>query len=171
MMGAGKSTLGSRLAHQLEYRFFDTDTIIERVAQKTVRQIFADSGEDAFRDLESQVLAELAAYTRSVFATGGGIVLKQKNWSYLRHGVIVWLDAPVEVLAARLQSDTQRPLLQEADPVEKLRSLLEQRKALYSQADVHIAYAPDESIEQTCDRVLKGIEPVLMQPQLFDNGN
>jgi len=171
MMGSGKSTIGSRLAHQLEYRFFDTDTIIERVAKKTVRQIFADSSEDTFRALESQVLAEVSAYTRSVIATGGGIVLKQKNWSYLRHGVIVWLDAPIEVLAARLESDTQRPLLQEADPAEKLRSLLQQREALYRQADVRLTYEPEESIEQTCDRLLKGIEQVLIQPQFFDNGN
>ncbi|MFN5514612.1 MAG: shikimate kinase, partial [Cyanobacteriota bacterium] len=111
MMGSGKSAVGQVLAKRLGYRFFDADIVLERVAQVSINDFFAQKGESAFRDLESQVLGELAAQTRSVIATGGGAVLRRQNWSYLRHGLVVWLSAPPALLAARLRGDETRPLL------------------------------------------------------------
>ncbi|MFM7279672.1 MAG: shikimate kinase, partial [Microcystis aeruginosa] len=111
MMGSGKSTLGELLSRRLQYRFFDTDILIERVAGKKIKEIFADEGEATFRELETQVLAELSSLTKTVIATGGGMVLKPINWSYLRHGLMIWLDVPLEVLVKRLKQDTSRPLL------------------------------------------------------------
>src|SRR5207237_4286807 len=136
--GVGKTTVGRLLAQQLGYGFVDTDNVIVQSAGKSINEIFADEGEVAFRQLESDVLAQVCAFTKLTIATGGGIVLRRENWGYLHHGLIVWLDAPVEIIYRRLAEDTTRPLLQDADPKGKLRSLLEQRTPLYSQADLHI---------------------------------
>lgn len=162
MMGAGKTSVGQVLAERLGYRFFDTDVLIERVAGQSIPQIFADRGEQGFRRLESQVLSELSAYTQCAIATGGGIVTQPMNWSYLRHGLIVWLDAPVEVLVQRLESDTTRPLLKEGDPAEKLRSLLATRMTLYRQADLQIS--AEGTPEAVCDRIIAQIPTVLKPP-------
>lgn len=162
MMGAGKSTVGRLLAQELGYVFVDTDTLVEKAAGgKSINQLFEDEGEAGFRQLESQVLAQVCAFTKLVIATGGGIVIKQENWSYLHHGLIVWLDVPVEILCARLAEDTTRPLLQDTDPQEKLRSLLEQRQHLYSQADLRITVTEGETPEQVARRILEEIPSVL----------
>ena len=161
MMGAGKTTLGKRLAAQLDYRFLDTDVVIEQATGLTVRELFAQSGEAAFRTLESQVLAELSPYLRLTIATGGGIILKRENWGHLRHGIVVWLDVPVEQLLMRLQADNTRPLLQDADPTVKLQALLAERQALYAQADVHIHYQPEETLEQLTMRTIEQIKQAL----------
>lgn len=161
MMGSGKTTVGHLLAHQLGYRFFDTDILIEKIADRTVNEIFAENGEEAFRQLESQVLSDLSAYTNLAIATGGGIVMRRFNWSYLRHGLIVWLDAPVDVLVERLKSDRTRPLLQNANPAQALSQILEQRRSLYAEADLHIRVNASETPEQIAARVIAEIPTVL----------
>ncbi len=161
MMGAGKSTVGRLLADQLGYRFFDTDTLIEKVAGKTINEIFADSGEEVFRELEAQVLSEISAYTKLTIATGGGIVLRRLNWSYLHHGLVVWLDAPVDVLIARLQNDTTRPLLQGPNPAQALQTILNQRRSLYAEADLHISISGSDTPEAIASRIIDGIPPLL----------
>lgn len=161
MMGAGKSTVGQVIAKTLGYRFFDTDTVIEQATGQSIREIFASMGESEFRQLETQVLAELSAYTRLVVATGGGIVSQQKNWSYLRHGLVIWLNVPIEVLFQRLKKDTTRPLLQTDDPLAKLQLLLQERRSLYAQADIEMPVSAGESAEQVADRILLTIPSVL----------
>jgi shikimate kinase len=161
MMGAGKSTLGKRLAQQLGYRFADTDAVIEQAAGQSVSEIFAASGEATFRELETEVLGQLAAYQRMAIATGGGIILQRKNWSYLRHGIVVWLDVPIEDLCDRLQHDTTRPILQGVDLRQKLQTLLDQRQTLYAQADVRITVGKNEAPEPLAHRVLAEIQQVL----------
>jgi len=135
--------------------------VIEQSAGQTVSEIFAASGEAEFRQLETQVLAELSAYQRLVVSTGGGIVLQQQNWSYLRHGILIWLDVPVERLYDRLKNDTTRPLLQAPDPLQRLQALLDQRQHLYAQADLKIAIDADETPEQVATRVLEEIPGIL----------
>ena len=159
MMGAGKTTIGRLLAEQLNYQFFDTDAVIEQAARQPITQMFAESGEEAFRELETQVLSQLSHHTRLAVATGGGIVLTRENWSYLRHGIVVWLDVSIEQLHQRLQHDTSRPLLQDqnAELKEKLQTLLEHRHPLYSQADVRVTTLADEPATQIAARVLKAI--------------
>lgn len=161
MMGSGKTTVGSLLASQLGYRFCDSDVLIEQVAGKTINEIFAESGEEAFRQLESQVLSELSAYTKLIIATGGGVVLRPINWSYLHHGLIIWLDAPVEVLIDRLRYDTTRPLLKQANPAQTLQKILEQRRGLYAEADLHIKINASETPEQIASQVVTQIPRVL----------
>ena len=159
MMGAGKTTIGHLLSQHLDYRFFDTDAVIEQAAKQPINQIFADSGEATFRQLETQVLAQLSPYTRLVIATGGGIVLSRENWSHLRHGVVVWLDVPIEQLHDRLRHDTSRPILhaQNTNLKETLQTLSDQRQSLYRQADLQITVMADESPTQVATRVVEAI--------------
>ncbi|MDX2245015.1 MAG: shikimate kinase [Leptolyngbyaceae cyanobacterium bins.302] len=172
MMGSGKTTVGQVVAQQLGYQFFDTDAVIEQAAGQPITQLFAELGEAGFRALESQVLAELSAYTRLAIATGGGIVTRRENWSYLRHGVIVWLDVPLEQLQTRLQADTTRPLLQQGELTQRLQTLLEQRRSLYAQADVRVEFVPEESLDQLANRILQHIRQII-KPQTSppDYGN
>jgi shikimate kinase len=161
MMGAGKTTVGRLLAKALKYGFLDTDTVITQAAGKTINQIFAEEGEAAFRKLESDVLAGVSAHTRLAIATGGGIVLRRENWGHLHYGLIVWLDVPVDVLYNRLLEDTNRPLLQDADPKGKLLELLENRILLYSQADLRITVSESETPGSIAEQIIDKIPSVL----------
>jgi len=161
MSGSGKTTVGRLLAQQIGYGYLDTDEVIVKTTGQTINQLFATEGEAAFRQLESEVLAQVCAYTKLSVATGGGIVLRRENWSYLHHGLIVWLDVAVEILISRLAEDTTRPLLQDTDRVLKMRSLLEQRRALYAQADLQITVREGETPEQIATRVMEEIPSVL----------
>lgn len=158
MMGAGKSSTGSELAQALGYQFFDTDAVVEAAAGQPIPQIFAHQGEKAFRQLETQVLAELSAYRRLVIATGGGIVTQQQNWSYLHHGIVVWLDVPPAILQTRLAGDMGRPLLQGQDWDAKLTELLAQRQPLYAQADVRVAVESEDNVGAIVARTLALVE-------------
>lgn len=158
MMGVGKTTIGQLLAEQLGYEFLDVDQFIEQATGQTVSAIFAESGEAIFRQLETATLSQVSARLRRVVATGGGIVLAPENWSYLRHGVIVWLDVPVEQLRERLSQDTTRPLLHQQDLTMRLTQLSDERRSRYAQADIHIQVMPDETPEQVTARVVAAIE-------------
>nr|WP_239651728.1 shikimate kinase [Neosynechococcus sphagnicola] len=163
MMGSGKTTIGQQLATQLGYRFIDTDALITQIAGQSIADLFALEGEAAFRQLETQVLAELSAYAcqKLAIATGGGIVLRRQNWSYLHHGIVVWLDVPVSVLCDRLNQDRHRPLLQGVDPVATLTHLLEQRQSRYAQADIRLAVTLGETPVQVVDRLLHTLPKIL----------
>jgi shikimate kinase len=170
MMGSGKTTIGQLLAKDVGYGFVDTDAVIEQVAGQSIPEIFAKSGEEAFRQLETQVLKQVAANVRLAIATGGGIVLKRENWSYLHHGLTIWLDVPVDLLCIRLKDDTNRPLLQDTDLRQKLHSILEQRQPLYAQADIRINVTPDESPAAIGSRILKEIRQTIKQEAIPPTG-
>jgi shikimate kinase len=157
MMGVGKTTIGQLLAHRLNYEFLDTDQFIEQATGQSVSTIFAESGESIFRQLETATLSQVSARLRKVVATGGGIVTSPDNWSYLKHGVIIWLDLPVEHIQKRLSEDTTRPLLQHRNLGDRLTQLLSERRSRYAQADIHILIQPDETPDQLVERVLSAI--------------
>jgi shikimate kinase len=132
MPGSGKSTVGRQLSRRLGLPFFDSDHLLEQRLGCSIRESFAEAGEDAFRDVEQQVLAELAQGPAAVVATGGGAVLREANRQALRAGgKVVYLRSTPEELYRRLRHDTQRPLLQVADPLAKLRTLYAERDPLY----------------------------------------
>ena len=159
MMGAGKSTVGKHLAKKFGYNFLDTDPLIEQCAGKPIPEIFANDGEDTFRDLEQQVLSQVSAHTRLVVATGGGIVMRSLNWSHLHDGIVIWIDVPIETLHKRLKTASeQRPLLQTADPLQTLNDIYSQRRDRYAQADISIMVTADESSETVCDRLFEMIQ-------------
>ena len=161
MMGAGKTTVGRLLANELGYGFIDTDEVITASAKKSINQIFAEEGEAEFRQLESDVLSQVSAYTKLTVATGGGIILKRENWSYLHHGLIVWLDATPELLYNRLKEDTTRPLLQDRNPLLKICYILMERDSIYTVDDLRITHQEEATPEEIAKRVLKQIPSVL----------
>lgn len=132
MPGGGKSTVGRHLARQLRRPFFDADAEIEHRIGCPIRVFFEREGEARFRDIEEQVIAELAGDTQAVIATGGGAVLRESNRHALRdRTTVVYLRSTPEELFRRLRHDTHRPLLQVADPLRKLRELFAERDPLY----------------------------------------
>lgn len=163
-MGSGKTTVGQLLATQLGYRFLDTDVLIEQVTRRTIGDIFAQEGELVFRQVETQVLSQVAAFTHLTIATGGGIVLERMNWSYLQHGIVVWLSVPVEHLWQRLRQDQTRPLLQTPDPLGTLQRLYTERQALYAQADLCIQVSEHETATQVAQRIVTEL-PAILKPQ------
>jgi shikimate kinase len=165
MMGTGKSAVGRPLAAALGYRFLDADTSVERVAGRSIPELFDQVGEPGFRDLETAVLGQIASWHSLVVATGGGVVTRPENWGHMQQGVVVWLDAPPELLLRRLAADpSPRPLLQTADPESQLTSLLSQRQRLYAQADLHIRQG-GEPIEEVAAAVLAQLPTILKQRQ------
>ena len=131
MMGSGKSTAGRHLAEALGYRFIDADSTLEQAAGRSIAEIFASDGEPGFRDLEAAVLNQIASWHSLVVATGGGVVTRPQNWGQLRQGVVIWLDAPNDLLLQRLAADpTPRPLMASPKPAERLEALLAERRPL-----------------------------------------
>jgi shikimate kinase len=164
MMGAGKTTVGEILAQELGYKFFDTDTLITQISKKSINDIFAEEGEEAFRSIESQVLGEISSYTRLVVATGGGIVMARQNWSYLQQGLVIWLDAPIPLILERLQSDRTRPLLQTPNPAQRLQEIFQQRQVMYSQADLKIALDDLQTPALITTKIIELIPTALRKP-------
>ncbi|MFM1799152.1 MAG: hypothetical protein RLZZ117_1430 [Cyanobacteriota bacterium] len=170
MMGAGKTAVGRPLAQTLGYRFVDADEAMERAAGRSIPQIFAADGEEGFRDLETAVLDQLAHWHSLVVATGGGAVTRPVNWGHLRQGVVIWLDAPESVLLQRLRTDaTPRPLLADGDPAARLRHLLEQRRPLYAQADLHVRQE-DNTPEEVARQVVNALPSILREDPLPPKG-
>jgi len=140
-MGSGKSILGKQLASRLSLDLVDLDDLIVSQAGKTIPEIFKDEGEEAFRALENKVLAEaLAQDNEQIIATGGGAVLSAENRALIKqNGHVIWLDASPTVLAERIAGDTNRPLLDDVDPLFKMISLATQRNPLYAEvADLRV---------------------------------
>lgn len=136
-MGTGKSSVGQLAAAQLHFTFLDTDHVIEARAGKTISEIFAEQGEPAFRELERKIVGELVGRKRTVISTGGGVPVDPENFASLKsHSLIVCLWASPEKIWERVRNQTNRPLLKEADPLAKIRKLLEERAPYYRQADV-----------------------------------
>lgn len=113
MMGSGKSTVGRMVSQALGYCFFDTDSLIEQLAGKTIPEIFAEDGEEDFRAIETQVLQELAPFKNCIIATGGGAATRGMNWGHMQGGISIWLNGPPTLLARRVVQDgtSNRPLL------------------------------------------------------------
>lgn len=135
-MGAGKSTVGRRLAEQLSCRFVDVDDVVEAMAGQSVEEIFAAGGEERFRRLEADAVAKVCAEGGQVIAVGGGAVMRRRNLARLRAaGVVVWLRGRPETLVARTRADQgrRRPLLDR--PEAELRRLYAQRERVYALAD------------------------------------
>ena len=160
MMGAGKTTLGRRLARSLGRPFIDSDQQIESRTGRTVRQIFEADGEPAFRAIETDVLAEALDTTApSVIAAAGGTVLSEVNRARMRDaGRVVWLRADPAVLADRVRKGAHRPLLAD-DPMQTLRSLDAARRALYEEVADHIVETSGRAVDDVFAELLELVRP------------
>lgn len=139
LMGAGKSTVGRRLAKRLGLPFVDSDSAIEQAAGASAAEVFERYGEEDFRDGERRLVARLIEGDVRVIATGGGAFVDPNTRKLLNERAItIWLDAPIEVLAERTSRRDTRPLLRNGDPAATLARLAEQRRDSYSEAQIHI---------------------------------
>ena len=130
--GSGKSTVGRQLARRFDVPVFDSDYVIEQQLGCSIREYFEFEGEAAFRDVEESVIDQLTHHPTGVLSTGGGVVLRPANRQHLHTRThVVYLRSSTEELFRRLRHDTQRPLLQVADPLGRLRDLYTQRDPLY----------------------------------------
>jgi shikimate kinase len=137
LMGCGKSSVGRRLASRLGIPFVDADEEIERVAAKTIVEIFTDHGEDYFRDGERRVIARLLSNGPQVLATGGGAFINPETRAKIREmGISIWLKADLPVLMRRVAKRDTRPLLKTADPAAVMRDLMDKRYPIYAEADI-----------------------------------
>jgi shikimate kinase len=159
MPGSGETTVGRQLARRLGLPFLDSDHVIEERLGCSIREYFAREGEAAFRELEQQVLAELAAGAPAVVATGGGAVLREANRRILRDaGHVIYLRSSPEELYRRLRHDTQRPLLQVGDPLARLRSMHAERDPLYREAAHYQIETGRPSVPTLVNRIAMQLE-------------
>ncbi|XP_024529231.1 uncharacterized protein LOC9631288 isoform X1 [Selaginella moellendorffii] len=154
MMGCGKSTVAKDISEALSYEFQDSDKLVEKAIGATVAKIFSDSSEDKFRAAESEALNQLSETSNVVVATGGGAVVRDENWRYLKQGITIYLDVPVEALAQRVVAAglEKRPLLVASGPdnspgnaheqaLARLSKVYAERNKAYERADLKISVA------------------------------
>ncbi|MDD2919234.1 shikimate kinase [Rhodoferax sp.] len=158
--GSGKSTVGRQLARRLQLPFFDSDHVIEQRLGCSIREYFEREGEDRFRDLEAAVIDELTQSPEGVLSTGGGVVLRPENRHHLHdRSKVIYLNSSPDELFRRLRHDKHRPLLQVADPLQRLRDLHAQRDLLYRET-AHI------QVETGRPSVAALVNMILMQLEL-----
>jgi shikimate kinase len=162
MMGAGKSTVGRRLAARLGLNFVDADTEIEAAAGMSIPDIFATHGEQYFRDGEVRVISRLLEGAPCVVATGGGAWMRTDTRERIRaKGVSVWLKADADVLLRRVKRRSDRPLLQTADPAATIEKLVAERYPVYAEADLTLLSreVPHDRIVEECLAALAAYLP------------
>jgi shikimate kinase len=157
LMGAGKSSIGRRLAEKLDLPFIDADHEIEVAAGKTIPEIFADHGEAFFREGERRVIARLMENGAQVLATGGGAYMNDETRGTIEaRGVSIWLKAELPLLMRRVMKRGGRPLLKGNDPEAVMKRLIEQRYPIYAMADVTVE-SKDVQHGQMVNDVIKGL--------------
>ena len=158
LMGAGKSTVGRRLASQLGMPFSDADTEIERAAGQSIAEIFEAHGEEYFRSGERRVIQRLLSGDRLVLATGGGAFMNEETREAISERAIsVWLNADYDLLMKRVLRRNHRPLLKQGDPYEIMRNLMEERYPVYALSDIAIE-AQDGPHSQTVNSIVDALE-------------
>jgi shikimate kinase len=136
-MGTGKSSVGRLVANSLHFTFLDTDEVIEARAGASIADIFKQHGEPVFREWEKRIVQELAKRHDTVISTGGGLPAQDGALTSLKsHSLVICLWASAEKIYSRVKNQTHRPLLQDPEPIGKIRSLLAAREPYYKQADV-----------------------------------
>jgi len=157
--GTGKTTVAKCLAKRLDWQWIDADVEIERRAGKSIAAIFSDDGEKAFRDLESEVVADLVRCEDTVLALGGGAVLREQNRRYIeRSGPTVWLTASAETIDTRVTTDPttagKRPNLTSSGGLAEIRQLLAEREPIYRQCADHQVDTEERTPEQVAGEIV-----------------
>ena len=157
LMGAGKSSVGRLVAHQLGIPFMDSDIEIERVSRMTITELFAAYGEEEFRALEARVMKRLLKGGPRVVSTGGGAFINDRTRRHIKKGGLsVWLKADLDVLWDRVNKRDTRPLLKTENPKQTLENLMNARYPVYAEADLTVL-SRDVRKEVMADEVLKAV--------------
>jgi shikimate kinase len=153
-MGVGKTSVGTRLAEDLGYAFVDTDKLIEADQNMAITTIFAKMGEPYFREVEARIIQEVMQRESQVVSAGGGAVIWDMNReAFKKAGFVICLTARPEVILERIKHETHRPLLRTADPLARIKELLESRAQFYAQADATI-----DTSERSVEAVIGAIK-------------
>ncbi len=157
-MGSGKTSVGIRLSYQMKRTMIDTDKWIEQRQKKTVAEIFAAFGEEAFRRMETECLkALITTAERQIISVGGGLPVREENHSLLKElGQVIYLRVTPETVYERLKADTTRPLLQVENPMEQIKSLLKQRAPVYEKCADQIIDVSGKTFEEILRQITEG---------------
>lgn len=157
--GSGKTTVGRQLARRLRLRFVDSDHAIEERLGCSIREFFEREGEAKFRDIEEEVIDTLTQAEDSIVSTGGGAVLRERNRRHLHErGKVIYLKSTPEELFRRLRHDSNRPLLQVADPMGRLRDLFDQRDPLYREVSHFVLETGRPSVSTLVNMIVMQLE-------------
>ena len=157
--GSGKSSVGRQLARRLSLPFADSDHVIEQRIGCSIREYFEREGEAAFRDLEETVIQDLTVDTCGVLATGGGAVLRAANRQRMRQaGHVIYLRSTPEEVFRRVRRDVNRPLLQVADPLQRLRTLFDERDPLYRETAHFVIETGRPSVPTVVNMIVMQLE-------------
>jgi shikimate kinase len=157
--GSGKSTVGRQLSRRLQLPFFDSDHVIERQLGCSIREYFEREGEAQFRDVEASVIDQLTQNSQCVLSTGGGVVLRAENRRHLHErSHVIYLNSSPDELFRRLRHDVNRPLLQVADPLARLRELHAVRDPLYREAAHFIIETGRPSVATLVNMIVMQLE-------------
>ena len=158
LMGAGKTTIGKRLAKQIGREFVDSDAEIEQAAACSIADIFAIHGETIFRDLEKRVIKRLLETPNTVLATGGGAWMQPEVRAMIKENAVsIWLKADLDTLTERVERRDHRPLLEQGDKREILSGLMEKRYPIYAEADLTVESGAGPH-EEVVDKVVQTIQ-------------
>ena len=161
MMACGKSKTGPKLAKLLKYKFIDLDSLIEKVAKKSISKIFEQDGENKFRIYEEQCLQEIIKFPSLVVSTGGGVVTKKENWGILRQGIVIWIDLEKKYAIERLKNEiNNRPLLKGRNIEKNYSEIFQSRAGLYEQADLRIR-VENENVEQVAKKIISALHKII----------
>lgn len=160
-MGCGKSSVAVKLSYRMKQSMTDTDKLIEKKQGKTIAEIFAQDGEEAFRDMETEALRSLKETAKNqIISVGGGLPVREENRALMKEiGKVVYLRAKPETLYERVKEDNGRPLLQCDDPLERIRTLLEERKEAYEAAADLTVDVDDKNFGQILYEIERGLRP------------
>ncbi len=157
MMGAGKSIIGRKFAKLIKFKFLDTDTLIEKKTGKSINQIFSESGEGHFRELEEKFISETLCQKNYVISLGGGVMSNIKLRKIIKKNSFnIYLYVDNNILFRRLQTSKKRPLIKNTDIKIKLEELYKKRERFYNKADLIINN--DENIENTINKLKKSFK-------------
>lgn len=155
-MGTGKSTVSARLKKELDMKEVDTDMLIEKRQGMTISDIFAQKGEEAFRNMETELLKELKSERNLIISCGGGMALRDENAAVMKEaGTVVWLTAEPETILERVKHDDSRPLLRGNKNVEFIGNLLEQRYSKYKAAADAAVATDHRTVKDICGEIIR----------------
>lgn len=156
-MGCGKTSTSIKLSYRMRRTMIDTDRWIEQKQGKSISEIFAEEGEEAFRNMETQCLQELLEdRSGQIISVGGGLPMKKENQKLLRElGLVIYLQVTPQTVYERLKNDTTRPLLQSENPRQKIEELLEKRAPIYEQTANYIIEVKDRSCEEVAELIIQ----------------